>query len=118
MPIRLEYQHFDPLDGVAMLKQWEYWVLTLAAAAIAVLVGANIVLFSANRAVQSELASRAQFIQQTAQLEPLYREMVKALADLSMRNNDFELRDLLAKQGITVTPSPPGSGQAPEFRRK
>ena len=31
------------------------------------------------------------------------RELVKALADLSVRDNDGELRDMLAKQGITVS---------------
>ena len=55
-------------------------------------------------------------------LEPLYREMVKALADLSIRNNDVQLRELLAKQGITVPSNaafgpnaPPGNAAAPRI---
>ena len=92
-----------------MLKQWEYWLLTLPAAAIAVLVCVNIALFSANRAAQAEVTSRAQYIQQSAQLEPLYREMARALADLAIRNNDFDLRDMLSKQGIKLTPQPCGA---------
>ena len=87
-----------------MLQKWEYWLLTVPALAVAALVGVNIFLYGANRTAQAEVASRAQYIQQTAQLEPLYREMVKALAELSIRNNDQELRDMLAKQGIKVTP--------------
>jgi len=101
-----------------MLKTWEYWILTLSALAVVVLVGVNIALFNANRAAQAEVTSRAQYIQQTAQLEPLYREMVKALADLSVRNNDRDLRDLLAKQGITVSANPPAAAApAPEPRK-
>jgi hypothetical protein len=101
-----------------MLRRWEYWFLTLPALAIAVLVGANITLFNANRAAQAEVAARGQYIQQTTQIEPLYREMVKALADLSVRNNDRELRDMLAKQGITVSPVPPAAAPpAPEPKK-
>ena len=96
-----------------MLKKWEFWLLTLPALAVAVLVVVNIALFTANRAAQAEVATRAQYIQQTAQLEPLYREMVKALADLSVRNNDRELRDMLAKQGITVSANPPAAAPPP-----
>jgi type VI protein secretion system component VasK len=101
-----------------MLRRWEYWILTLAALAIAALVGVNISLFNTNRAAQTEVTSRAQYIQQTAQLEPLYREMVKALADLSVRNNDRELRDMLAKQGITVSaPAAAAAPPAPEPKK-
>ena len=95
-----------------MLKKWEYWLLTLPALAVVVLVGVNIALVNANRAAQAEVAARAQYIQQAAKLEPLFREMVKALADLSGRNNDWELRDMLAKQGVKVSATPP-SGSEP-----
>lgn len=94
-----------------MLNKNQFWLLTLLAAAGVVLVFCNMLLFTQNRATQAEAASRAQYIQQSAQLENLYREMVKALADLSVRNSDSDLRDMLAKQGITM--NPPGGGQAP-----
>ena len=67
---------------------------------------ANMVMFSQNRAAQAEVSGRAQYVQQAAQLEPLYREMVKALGELTVRNNDVQLRDMLAKQGITVSVNP------------
>ena len=90
-----------------MLKNNEFWILTVLALTAVALAIVNMVMFSQNRAAQAEVGSRAQFIQQAAQVEPLYREMVKALADLAVRNNDAQLRDLLAKQGITVTATPP-----------
>ena len=90
-----------------MLKKRDYWILTALAAIALVLAFANMALFGQNRQAQGEVNARAQYIQQSAQLEPLYREMVKALADLSVRNNDVQLRELLAKQGITVSANPP-----------
>ena len=93
-----------------MLNRKEFWTLTALAAVALALVLTNMVLFGQNRQAQAEINGRAQYIQQSVQVEPLYRELVKALADLSVRNNDGELRDMLAKQGITVSgnanPSP------------
>lgn len=85
-----------------MLKAWEFWTLTVVALVAAALAAANMMMFTQNRAIQAEAAGRAQFVQQSAQLEGLYREIIKALADLSVRNQDNALRDLLAAQGITV----------------
>ena len=90
-----------------MLKKNEFWILTLLAALTLLLAVANMILFSQNRTVQTEVAGRAQYIQQTAQLEPLYREMVKALGELAVRNNDAQLRDMLAKHGVVVSLAPP-----------
>lgn len=101
-----------------MLKKNEFWILTALAAIALLLAIVNMVVFSQNRAAQAEVSGRSQYIQQAAQLEPLYREMVKALADLAVRNNDAELRDMLTKQGITLTASPPApTAPAPEPKK-
>jgi hypothetical protein len=97
-----------------MLKKNEFLILTTLAAVGLLLVIGSMVMFSQNRAAQAEVGGRSQYIQQAAQLEPLYREMVKALADLAVRNNDAQLRDMLAKQGITVSANPaPAAPAAP-----
>ncbi len=97
-----------------MLKKNEFWTLTALAAIGLLLAIANMILFTQNRAAQAEVTGRAQYIQQAAQLEPLYREMVKALGELSVRNNDPQLRDMLAKHGITVNaPAAPPAPAAP-----
>lgn len=97
-----------------MLKKNEFWILTALAAIGLLLTVANMILFSQNRAGQAEVSGRAQYIQQAAQLEPLYREMVKALGELAVRNSDTELRDMLAKQGITLNaPVAPPAPAAP-----
>lgn len=85
-----------------MLARWQFWVTTVVAVVVAVVAGYDMMLFSQNRTAQAELARRTHYVQQSVQLEGLYREMVKALADLSVRSQDKALGDLLASQGITV----------------
>lgn len=86
-----------------MLKKWEFWFLTAVGAATLLLVIVNAVLFLGNRSSQIEVNNRQQYVQQSIQLEGLYREIVKALVDLSVKNNDKQIKDMLASQGITVT---------------
>src|SRR5215510_3859033 len=100
-----------------MLKKWEFLFLTVVGALTLLLVIVNAVLFLYNRSSQVEVNNRQQYVQQSIQLEGLYREIVKALADLSIKNNDKQIKDMLASQGITVTvggqaPAPPGGDAA------
>jgi MOFRL family/Domain of unknown function (DUF4147) len=102
-------------------KRWHGGVTVLAAIAI-ILVLTNIVLFERNRSLQAEVSARAQYIQQTTQLEVLNREIVNAIANLAVRNKDDALRTLLAQQGISINMGagqggPPPAGQSPEGRR-
>ena len=92
-----------------MLKPWQFWSLTVVAVVAAVLAVTNIVLYSQNRDTQADIGGRAQYVQQSVQLESLYREMVKALADLSVNKQDKALTELLARQGITVSVTPPAA---------
>ena len=94
-----------------MLKNWEFRFLTAVGALSLLLVIVNAVLFLGNRSSQIEVNNRQQYVQQSIQLEGLYREMVKALADLSVKTNDKQIKDMLASQGITVTAG--GQGAAP-----
>jgi len=95
-----------------MLKHSQYWVLSTLGALCALLVLVNIVLFTSNRALQSEVNGRAQYIQQSVQLQNLYQQMVRAIADLSVRNQDEQLKAVLARQGINVTAKAAPSGSA------
>jgi hypothetical protein len=78
------------------------------------------VLVEQNRTLQGEVNSRAQYIQQTVQLEGLQREIVSAIANLAVRNKDDALKTILTQQGITInvnqpqTTATPGLPQAPE----
>lgn len=94
-----------------VLKKWEFRFLTAVAALTLLLVIVNAVLFLGNRSTQIEVNSRQQYVQQSIQLEGLYREIVRALADLSIKNDDKQIRDMLASQGISVSAA--GQGAAP-----
>jgi hypothetical protein len=96
-----------------MLKKWEFWTLTTLALLAAIFVVTNMLLFMSNRGVQVEVAARQEYIQQSVQLEGLYRDIVKALADLSVRNQDEDLKSLLASQGISITINAPPAPAAP-----
>jgi ABC-type transport system involved in cytochrome bd biosynthesis fused ATPase/permease subunit len=89
-----------------MLKQWQFGLLTLVAALAVVLALVNVAMFVQNRDLQIQVAGRTQFIQQSSQLQNLYKELVNGLADLAVRNQDQSLRDLLAAQGITLNVPP------------
>ncbi len=97
-----------------MLRSGQHLVLTVGAIVLLLLTLANIALFVSNRSLQQDLNSRGQYIQETVQLQNLYQEMVKALADLSVRKNDPQLKELLSKHGITVNvETPPAAPPAP-----
>ena len=100
-----------------MLKQWEFWTVTTLALVAAIFMVANLLLFTTLRTVKAEAAARQEYIQQTVQLETLYREIVKALADLSVRNQDEDLRALLSAQGISVTVNAPAIPSAPSLQK-
>jgi hypothetical protein len=77
------------------------------------LVIGNAVLFMQNRSTQAEINERQQYLQQTVGLESLYRDIVKALAELGVKNNDPQLLRLLAAQGINVSVTPAAPAPAP-----
>ena len=86
-----------------MLARWQFYALTALGALALLLALADVGLAVTNRDAQLVVAQRQQFIQQSVALEGLYREMVKALAELGARGNDRALLDVLAAQGLSVT---------------
>ena len=96
------------------MSRWHTWV-TLGAALGIVLILTNMVIFEWNRTLQREVDARAQYIQQTMQLEALQREIVSAIANLSVRNKDDALKAILTQQGITINVNP-SQATAPEAK--
>lgn len=94
------------------VSRWQTWV-TLAAAVGVGLVLTNMILFTRNQALQGEVGSRAQYIQQTVQLGGIHREIVNAIANLAVRNKDDALKTILTQQGITINPGQPQPTVAP-----
>ena len=74
--------------------------------------GSSIGLAQHNAALRQDLAAQQQFVQQSVPLEGLYREMVRALAELSARHGDEPLRALLQRHGITYNLQPTAAAPA------
>ncbi|MGB6451562.1 MAG: hypothetical protein WBE92_12490 [Steroidobacteraceae bacterium] len=96
-----------------MLKRFQFWVLSAIGALCVAVVITNMVLFSGNQGLQGRVNEQVQYLQQSAQLQGLYQQMVQALANLSVQNHDEQLSAVLAKQGIKVNANPaPAAGSA------
>ena len=96
-----------------MLVSRQHLILTVISVAVAALVLVNILLFKGNQTLNAEVGQRGQYIQQSVQLEALYQQLIKALAELAVKNNDGQLRELLNNQGITITQNPSAAATAP-----
>ena len=75
-----------------------------------VLVVANVLLAMGNQSVQADVNERQQFIAQSIQLEQLNRQVVTVLANMAMKSNDEQLKNLLAASGVALGQSPEPAG--------
>ena len=101
-----------------MLNRLQFWVLSVLAGLALVAMVTSVTLASLNRGLQADIGLRQQYVQQSLQLETLYREIVRALAELGARNNDEALRALLQSHGITYSVNPPAAGSPAAGARK
>jgi hypothetical protein len=68
-----------------------------------IFVGINMYLFKGIQGLQRQLAERQQLITQTTQAQELARELVGAMTNLAAKNNDGQLKQLLAAHGISLS---------------
>ena len=105
-----------------MLLRWQHHLLSALGAAALLMVLVNALLFSLNRDARNELNQRQQFIQQTVPVEALYRDIVKSLAEIAVKDKDKPLLDMLAAQGLTITAggatAPSGPATPPRSEKK
>jgi hypothetical protein len=101
-----------------VVSDWKFWVLTIPAALLCILVFANIASYSANRAQQAEVVSRQQYINEAIQLSRFNSQFIQMLANLAAQTNDESLQKLLSDHGITYTVNtPPDAGQKPAEKK-
>jgi hypothetical protein len=91
-----------------------YWVTVLFGLAGLVLVVTNISLISNNRTMQIEVRDHQEIINKGMGMSQINQALVQSLADASIKNNDNDIRDLLAAQGITIKPSPQAAVETPK----
>lgn len=91
-----------PQREVRMIRGWQFALLVGLAGSLMALLVVNAFLFTANRELQTAIAGRSQFVQQSLQLQGLYQQMVRSLAELSVRHGDADLKAVLTDHGISV----------------
>lgn len=99
--ILIPWKYNTKRKSPSMLNRNQFLLLTVLAALSLCLMLANMILYGGNRTVQTQVTARAQYIQQSLQLQTVYNALLRNLAQLSIKNNDAEIRDLLASHGIT-----------------
>jgi len=77
-----------------------------------VLVFVNMFLLVGNQSLQRIVAERQQVIMRSIQMQGPAREVITALANLAVRTDDEQLKQLLANHGITVTVNPTPAARA------
>ena len=85
------------------MSKVQYWVVTVIGAVCCAAMLASVTLGYNNANARAEVNQRQQFVQQSVQLEGLYKEIVRALAEMGARNNDGDVKAMLQKNGITYT---------------
>jgi hypothetical protein len=95
-----------------VLLRWQFVVLTVLGALALALVLLNAGLAIANRDAQAALSQRQLYVQQSVTLEALYRDIVKALAELAVKGNDAQLIAVLGAQGLSVKVGEPAGPTA------
>ncbi len=81
-----------------------YWASVGLSALALLLLITNVALVNSNRNLQTEASQRQNTINNAVNLSQLNSSLVQALADASIKDNDKDIRDLLASQGITIKP--------------
>ena len=100
------------------MSKVQYWVVTLIAAACFLAMLASVNLGYNNAKARADVNQRQQFVQQSLQLEGLYKEIVRALAEMGARNNDVDVKAMLQKNGISYTPNAAAPATTPVPVRK
>ena len=85
-----------------MLKTTEYQILCALGILSILFVGVNVWLVTQNRAAQTSVNARTQYLQQTGPIRDVYQEMARTLADLAVKNKDEQLRQMLGQEGFTI----------------
>ncbi|MBK7062897.1 MAG: hypothetical protein IPH51_21645 [Rubrivivax sp.] len=98
------------------MNRFQHGLLTLLGVLALAASAASITLTVLNAGLRRDVGAHQQYLQQSLQLEGLYREMVRSLAELSARSNDDALRTLLQRHGISYNLNP-GSTSAPPARK-
>jgi hypothetical protein len=83
-----------------------YWGSVIFSAVSLVLLVVNISLANTNHALQVDVQQRQAVVNSGPTFSQLNQALVQAMAEDAVKNNNTQLRDLLASQGITLKSNP------------
>ena len=95
------------------MSRMQWWLVCALAGLALLLMASSLTVGALNRNLQAEVGVRQQYVQQSLQLETLYREIIRALAELGARNNDNNLREMLQRHGISYNAAPAAASTPP-----
>ncbi len=105
-----------------MNEKMFYWGSLLVSAVALVLLVINISVISGNRAIQAEVNQRQAMINEGSRYAQLNQVLLQAIAEGAVKNQNANLKGLLASQGFTLreTPEKPTSSskEAPKSSDK
>ena len=88
-----------------------YWAAVAFGALALVLLVLNVSFINGNRSLQDQLSQRQAVISRGQTLSQVNQGLVQALASAALKEDDKQIRDMLAGQGITLK-SPAASADA------
>ncbi len=95
-----------------------YWLSVAFSMLAVVLLVLNISLVNSNRHMQADLSQRQAMLSRGAAISQMNQSLVQALAEIAVRANDLEVRDLLTGQGITIKPQAQGAADGEASKAK
>lgn len=90
---------------ITMDEKFTYWASMVCGALALVLLVTNVALINSDRTLQVDVRQRQATIANGTNVNQLNQSLVQALAEAAFKNDNEEIRHLLADQGITVKES-------------
>lgn len=90
-------------------RDWKFWILATIGTLCALLTALNFLLGAEVRKLQTDVATRQQFINDSIPLARVNSRIIQTLANMSARSNDAAIRDMLARHGVTFSSAEPDS---------
>ncbi len=98
------------------LRDGKFFILATLVTLCALLTGFNLLLGADVRSLQTNVATRQQYINESIPLARVNTQIIQTLANMSARSNDAAIRDMLSRHGVTFAspePVPSDPEQAP-----
>lgn len=95
-----------------------YWTMGFFASLALILSIADMALVKGNQTLQAEVNQRQNMIATAQRVAPLSQQLSQALYDISVKDNDANIRELLVSQGFVLPEKAPVKAKASAAGKK